>query len=306
MFGGEDKLPESVKTAMRMEDYNQGRPLTARRIIAVRDAILQAADKVDAETIDQPKAEALVEDAIKNFNCEMSDNKLGTMMLGRRLHEKAVELVRTHGKGLTDTCQRIPANYVVTAMHSENRNGEERLENKPPALADYLRNVRDFKPGEDYRLSELDDQMKKYLQDVIADARQKKTEGTQGDSGLSATLEEKIANPEHRRIIGAVMNRNLRDAIVSIHIRDALKPTTNFPALNLSEVKGAELTLTVPKNDPSFKTQCPVGARRAQVHPERGRLQGQALVPRAREHEFQVQQPLREERIGQILHGQGG
>lgn len=39
MFGGEDKLPESVKTAMRLEDYNQGRPLTARRIEALRDNV---------------------------------------------------------------------------------------------------------------------------------------------------------------------------------------------------------------------------------------------------------------------------
>ena len=67
MFGGVDKVPESVKTAMKLEDYDQGKPLTARRIIAVRDAILQVADDVKAGTIDRPKAESLVEGAIANF-----------------------------------------------------------------------------------------------------------------------------------------------------------------------------------------------------------------------------------------------
>ena len=39
MFGGEAKIPESVKKAMLLGDYGDGRPLTARRIMAVKDAI---------------------------------------------------------------------------------------------------------------------------------------------------------------------------------------------------------------------------------------------------------------------------
>ena len=39
MFGGESKVPESVKKAMLMEDYDKGKPLTARRIMAVKEAI---------------------------------------------------------------------------------------------------------------------------------------------------------------------------------------------------------------------------------------------------------------------------
>ena len=39
MFGGEAKIPESVKKAMRLGDYGDGKPLTARRIMAVKDAI---------------------------------------------------------------------------------------------------------------------------------------------------------------------------------------------------------------------------------------------------------------------------
>ena len=42
MFGGERNIPESVKTAMLLKkDFGKGKPLTARRIIAVRDAIAE-------------------------------------------------------------------------------------------------------------------------------------------------------------------------------------------------------------------------------------------------------------------------
>ena len=39
MFGGENNIPESVKEAMKMHDYGKGKPLTARRILAVKAAI---------------------------------------------------------------------------------------------------------------------------------------------------------------------------------------------------------------------------------------------------------------------------
>ena len=36
MFGGEANIPASVRNTMKMEDYGQGKPLTARRILAVK------------------------------------------------------------------------------------------------------------------------------------------------------------------------------------------------------------------------------------------------------------------------------
>jgi len=39
MFGGEDHIPDNVRDAMKMQDYGQGKPLTARRILAVQKAI---------------------------------------------------------------------------------------------------------------------------------------------------------------------------------------------------------------------------------------------------------------------------
>ena len=39
MFGGEDNIPPAVKDAMKLADYGKGKPLTARRILAVKTAI---------------------------------------------------------------------------------------------------------------------------------------------------------------------------------------------------------------------------------------------------------------------------
>ncbi|MBQ7607577.1 MAG: hypothetical protein IJU76_06360 [Desulfovibrionaceae bacterium] len=39
MFGGEKNIPKSVKDAMQLSDYDKGKPLTARRILAVKQAI---------------------------------------------------------------------------------------------------------------------------------------------------------------------------------------------------------------------------------------------------------------------------
>ena len=36
MFGGVDHIPDNVKDAMKMQDYGKGKPLTARRILAVK------------------------------------------------------------------------------------------------------------------------------------------------------------------------------------------------------------------------------------------------------------------------------
>ena len=48
MFGGENNIPDSVKDAMKMADYDKGKPLTARRILAVKAAIDQVADKMNS------------------------------------------------------------------------------------------------------------------------------------------------------------------------------------------------------------------------------------------------------------------
>ena len=49
MFGGESKIPASVKEAMLLKDYEVGKPLTARRIMAVKEAIDKEVNPVHAD-----------------------------------------------------------------------------------------------------------------------------------------------------------------------------------------------------------------------------------------------------------------
>ena len=61
MFGGESKIPASVKKAMLLSDYDGGKPLTARRIMAVKAAIdadgtaKARSAKIQLETFQSPE-----------------------------------------------------------------------------------------------------------------------------------------------------------------------------------------------------------------------------------------------------------
>ena len=58
MFGGESKIPESVRDAMKMGDYGKGKPLSARRIMAVKVAVDEAMRNfpIEPPKINVPKA----------------------------------------------------------------------------------------------------------------------------------------------------------------------------------------------------------------------------------------------------------
>ena len=62
MFGGESKIPASVKKAMLMADYGKGKPLTARRILAVKVAIDSHVSQIN------DKAAACIEECRKKFS----------------------------------------------------------------------------------------------------------------------------------------------------------------------------------------------------------------------------------------------
>ena len=70
MFGGEENIPRSVKKAMLLADYDKGKPLSARRIIAVQNAVAKSmlpATLLPMATVaaaDQPQAGVLTSKAI--------------------------------------------------------------------------------------------------------------------------------------------------------------------------------------------------------------------------------------------------
>ena len=56
MFGGDSKIPDSVKDAMQMADFNKGKPLTARRILIVQAAVDAAIDAAVDAAISEKRA----------------------------------------------------------------------------------------------------------------------------------------------------------------------------------------------------------------------------------------------------------
>ena len=67
IFGGESKIPESVKDAMKLKDYDKGKPLTVRRILAVKAAIDFYADRA-AAALDRAKEVADAEGFYADLN----------------------------------------------------------------------------------------------------------------------------------------------------------------------------------------------------------------------------------------------
>ena len=102
MFGGEDRIPDSVKTAMLMDDYNCGKPLTARRIMAVKVAI--DADGT-AKALSQAEAQRRIDNKFGKFESEAT--KATALSDGFTRAElknlaKAVNFLRAANPGMTE------------------------------------------------------------------------------------------------------------------------------------------------------------------------------------------------------------
>ena len=85
MFGGPDNIPDSVKDAMKMADFGKGKPLTARRILAVKTAVDQVAEA-------ERQAEAKMNDCIAKGKVDISKMNLAkanTMEEAHRLVDVA-------------------------------------------------------------------------------------------------------------------------------------------------------------------------------------------------------------------------
>ena len=106
MFGGENRVPESVKKAMLMEDYDKGKPLTARRIMAVKEAIdadgtAKALSKAQAQEREQMR----IDNQFGNFENEATKATALTDGFTRaelKNLAKAVNFLRAANPGMTE------------------------------------------------------------------------------------------------------------------------------------------------------------------------------------------------------------
>lgn len=100
MFGGPDKIPESVRDAMKMADFGKGKPLTARRILAVKTAVDQVAAKT-SNCIAESKAHFEYTKEGK----EEGDKRIDTAFAACNGNADAMDIVKANIRPLTVNTQ---------------------------------------------------------------------------------------------------------------------------------------------------------------------------------------------------------
>ena len=100
MFGGPDKIPESVRDAMKLSDFGKGRPLSARRILAVKTAVDQVAAKT-SNCIAESKAHFEYTKEGK----EEGDKRIDTAFAACNGNADAMDIVKANIRPLTVNTQ---------------------------------------------------------------------------------------------------------------------------------------------------------------------------------------------------------
>ena len=156
MFGGEGKIPESVKKAMILDDYNQGKPLTARRIIAVKQAIDVYKGDMQPLKLSLAKATTMIADARRRLFPVLDTDDIDEETLAC-----AAEWLKKYGSGMPAKTIRVLANYIVNSMF-DNGLDEEDIER----VAKDMKGWREFDFG-DKRLTKLGEKFTQRCNDYM-------------------------------------------------------------------------------------------------------------------------------------------
>ena len=249
----ENELPKSVKDAMKLSDYhNKGRPLTARRIIAVVDAIrlLPSENAVNAAVgkCIERNAAAIEE----NANAPVPKLKVTSKM-----RADAISLVAKHGKGLGPKALQIVANYTLFTL--ANPYAAENADDIIGTLAKKLANMDDFEYG-DKRFTPLGNKLTEVYQDKLnfymtpehADAFEDNVSETLYKDASRAAFEINGSDPN----AGIVSKDKQTKAVVS-KFKEAVpekfqKPLSMFMCQDMGRIMGELLNdrLTLQNNDP--------------------------------------------------------
>ena len=150
MFGGDDRIPSSVQKAMLLKDYGKGKPLTARRIIAVKTAIdkfnasefvRNLPDTLDVDvggetfTFDKWHYKSIVANT-PPAECPRSLDELRQLLSGRISHGR--EIIRDVLAGNGGDHFATPANVadLTLALHAAALRHGEKLPNGSFSVSD--------------------------------------------------------------------------------------------------------------------------------------------------------------------------
>ncbi len=155
MFGGESMIPDSVKTAMKLEDYDKGKPLSVRRIRIVKAAIDEAmAQKMLKES------ETFLGGSLDIFD---GGNKL------------AADWLIKYGQGLPTKTARTLSNFIVNTILYHKDTNIELNETYIKNIAEEMKTWDEFTFG-DERTNEVGKEFmhrqNNYIKEKIKDPKQ--------------------------------------------------------------------------------------------------------------------------------------
>ncbi len=155
----ENELPKSVKDAMKLSNYhNKGRPLTARRIIAVVDTI---------RMLPESAVNAAVGKCIERNAAAIKENPkypVPKLEVTSKMRADAISLVAKHGKGLGPKALQIVANYTLFTL--ANPYAAEKADDLIGTLAMKLAKMDDFEYG-DKRFAPLGNKLTEVYQEKL-------------------------------------------------------------------------------------------------------------------------------------------
>jgi len=159
MFGGENKIPASVKKAMIMADYDKGKPLTARRIIAVATAIR---NEMYAEPVD-----AAIKGCIKSNKIAMKkhpDDPMTKLKVTPQMRKQAISLLAKHASTFGPKARQVLANYAIFTL--ANCDDAENIDQIVSTLAKKIAKLDDFEYG-DKRFEPLNTKLTEVYQEKL-------------------------------------------------------------------------------------------------------------------------------------------
>ena len=244
MFGGENKIPESVKKAMIMGDYGKGKPLTARRIIAVATAIRK---EQNAQIVD-----AAIERCIKSNETAIKKHPadpVSKLEVTSRMRKQAISLLTKHASTFEPKARQVLANYAIFTL--ANCDDAKNIDEIIGTLAKKIAKMDDFKYG-DKRFEPLNTKLTEVYQEKLdfymdpqrADAFEGNISQTLYKDAYRAEFEIKGSDPNDGISPKAVEGR--QTAVVS-KFKEALpekfwKPLSMFMCQDMGRITGELLS----------------------------------------------------------------
>lgn len=279
IFGGEANIPEPVLKVMNLKDFDAGKPLTARRIMAINEAV----------RIEQPKiagATVLISNAIASLNAETMRRSIGTngssspagaqiLLSADQKRLAAILFLRYAEKyGLDRKNEQLLAANIVRII--SNPKLASQADHYADRIARDIASFRDFELG-DSCAKELDEAARNYMdgelkrycrsddlvdadginkgftQDLsrshVTIAKHKFAPVKDGSSSgrITDDFKRAVPNPLHRRVLSGFMTQVSSNIATSLIFRSPAPATDGYPnGMPLHTVKGAEMVVGHP------------------------------------------------------------